>query len=240
VTHNKEGNQESNQERKQKPNQQPARAGAAAAALWEPIQTGQQDDASRIANQFWGYLGSPANLKPSKWVKPFSELLSLYPNLDELIRYAFEKEPKRKFRANLCQADHPVAYLKSVLEHIDSSHDRWEDIVQRHAAGQKRRSAADGGNSLTDNKESESDRRTVSGVLYKRFNDIEDGDSWCRLDSHGNPDGWLDSEEVKRLGLEDPVPASPVEKITDPEGEEGSGQEAPSGSNEIEIVEGLE
>ena len=121
----------------------PSADAAAAVPSYEPTNTEEPiDGVSETAKRFWEYLGSPARHDPSEWVKPFSELLTRYPNLDDLIHYAFEKEPKRKWKKLLIQADHPVPYLKLVLEPIQSSYERWEEIMQRHAA--ERESAAAG------------------------------------------------------------------------------------------------
>jgi hypothetical protein len=106
-----------------------------------------------------------------KWSKPFSELLPLYPApaLEDIIRFAFFV-PRWKVR--MMGANHPMAYLRSVLDHVEGDRCRYEEKEQ--AAGRT---------------------RTASAT------------------------------------------AAPARDIED---EEDFEQEAPSGSNEIEIVEGLE
>ena len=117
---NKEVNQELNKEGEQGTQQPVPRTGSA--AVLHPT---SKTEADRIARLFWELLGSPAHHKPERWSKPFSELLPLYPApaLEDILRFAF-LAPRWKER--LVGAKHPMAYLKSVLEHIEGDRSRYE------------------------------------------------------------------------------------------------------------------
>ena len=120
VNSNKEVNRELNREGEPGTQQPVLRTGSAAVlpAISKP-------EADRIARLFWELLGSPAHQKPERWSKPFSELLPLYPApaLEDILRFAF-LAPRWKER--LVGAKHPMAYLKSVLDHIEGDRVRYE------------------------------------------------------------------------------------------------------------------
>jgi len=78
-----------------------------------------------LAQRFWEYLGSPAESNPSKWTVPFSELLSAYPDLGEILEFAFEKDSTKTWRNRLLGANTPLAYLRKVLPLIQESYDKW-------------------------------------------------------------------------------------------------------------------
>src|ERR1019366_1183627 len=117
---NKEVNQELNKEGEQGTQQPVPRTGSA--AVLHPT---SKTEADRIARLFWELLGSPAHHKPERWSKPFSEILPLYPApaLEDILRFAF-LAPRWKER--LVGAKHPMAYLKSVLDHIEGDRSRYE------------------------------------------------------------------------------------------------------------------
>jgi hypothetical protein len=80
-------------------------------------------------------LGSPARYDPVKWAKPFSELLPLWEELESVLRFAF-LAPRWKQR--LMAASHPVAYLRSILDLVESDRIKYEEkrdsVVKSRAA----------------------------------------------------------------------------------------------------------
>ncbi|MGO9270468.1 MAG: hypothetical protein ACLQOO_09485 [Terriglobia bacterium] len=87
-----------------------------------------------LARKFWEHLGSPAKFSPASWEKGFAELVLRYSDpvdLEHLLHQAFDGFLSKKWRNRLLQAEHPLAYLRSVLSHIE---DDLEDYRTKNHA----------------------------------------------------------------------------------------------------------
>jgi hypothetical protein len=115
------------QESLHKQQQQLAAAAVAPSSSEEqkPKTTEIEIESKSLAQRFWEYLGSPAESNPSKWTVPFFELLSAYPDLGEILEFAFEEDSTKTWRNRLLGANTPIAYLRKVLPLIQESYDKW-------------------------------------------------------------------------------------------------------------------
>ncbi|MBZ5671370.1 MAG: hypothetical protein LAO04_16770 [Acidobacteriia bacterium] len=116
-------------ESEKEPEQQQQLAAAALAPSsseeQKPKTTEIEIESKSLARRFWEYLGSPEKFNSSRWEKQFSELLSTYPDLGDILEFAFEKDSTKTWRNRLLGANTPVPYLVKVIVHIKEAYDKW-------------------------------------------------------------------------------------------------------------------
>jgi hypothetical protein len=161
-------------------------------------------ESKSLAQRFWEYLGSPEKFSPSRWEKQFSELLSAYPGLGEILEYAFEKDSTKTWRNRLLGANTPVAYLRKVLPHIQEAYDKWLPLEAERTEKAAVLCIHDSVNNLL-----------ASGEVF-----VRDGHNYkflavqgykpCyhEIDGHGNPMGVIGNLV---LGLDLPLPEDALE-----------------------------
>jgi hypothetical protein len=126
VNSNKEANQEVKQGSELRTQQPvvPTESAAVCVASYKPVDS----EASRLACLFSEVLGKVGNLQPEKepreWVSEFSKILPTWGEaLESDIRF-IQLHPR--WRERFKAAEHPVAYLKKTLEHIEGERIRYE------------------------------------------------------------------------------------------------------------------
>ena len=189
----------------QEQQQQPAAAVATSSSEEQkPKTTEIEIESKSLAQRFWEYLGSPEKFSPSRWEKQFSELLSAYPGLGEILEYAFEKDSTKTWRNRLLGANTPVAYLRKVLPHIQEAYDKWLPLEAERTEKAAVLCIHDSVNNLL-----------ASGEVF-----VRDGHNYkflavqgykpCyhEIDGHGNPMGVIGNLV---LGLDLPLPEDALE-----------------------------
>jgi len=141
------------QENKQEQQQQPAAAAASSVLSAPKTKTKTQDKpespvtpdtappspALELAQKFWKHMESPSKFRPASWEKGFSELLLQYSDhvdLGWLLHLAFDGFLSKKWRDRLLQAKYPLAYLKTVLPHIQDDLEDYQTKTHAILAAQ--------------------------------------------------------------------------------------------------------
>lgn len=88
-----------------------------------------------LARYFHHLLGRPAKHDPGKWEGDFKELLSAYPDLSEILDFAFLTEPMGKWRDQLkgvrIPVNSPVGLLRVLLPSIEDAYRRYSEKLER-------------------------------------------------------------------------------------------------------------
>ena len=150
-----------------------------------------------LARYFHHLLGRPAKHDPRKWEEDFKELLSAYPDLSELLDFAFLNETTGKWRDQLkgvkIPVNSPVGLLRVLLPSIEDAYRRYCEKLE--SAGGVEALLASG-------KTYERD-----GNTFKFVNSKEHGPCWCRVDDKGLVSvPWADA-----VGLDVPFPEDALE-----------------------------
>jgi len=127
------------------------------------------EEAVRLAGMFSSFLGkapSPAD------IRKFDGLLKDNPDLGDLLGFALT--PGSRWAEKIRSADHPFAYLESVLEHIRESRERYE---QKKAQRPSRAAVVSHSYNRVEDEEPVERESMVPGVWYH-----DESGSVCQVD----------------------------------------------------------